>query len=55
MLPINKTKKLCQFSYDQFASMKWDDIYDACNTPCTGCLEYMNKDKSAYNLAFELT
>ena len=46
----------CQFTYDQFANWKWEDIYRLHTKPTVqAAWEYQNKDKSAYNLQFEPT
>jgi hypothetical protein len=44
------------FSYEQFANWKWDDIYRWHTKPTTkAAMEYQDKTKSGYNLAFEPT
>ena len=43
-----------QFTYEQFANWKWDDVYKFNFKPSVQAyLDYTNKDKSAYGLAFE--
>jgi hypothetical protein len=45
-----------QFSYEQFANWNWDDVYKFNFKPSVQAyLDYLNKDKSSFNLAFEPT
>lgn len=46
----------CQYNYNEFANVKWEDIYRLHTKPdVQAALEYQNKDKSAYNMTFEPT
>ena len=45
-----------QFSYEKFANWKWDDVYKFNFKPSVQAyLDYVNKDISSFNLAFEPT
>ena len=45
-----------QFSYEQFANWKWEDVLKWHVKPTTkAAMEFIDKTKSGYNLAFEPT